>query len=158
MVCNRAMFDPNGAWKDALELRSYELDQGISQSQVLYFISTTDGFKTPESTGESKGSASEENIASSGGTNGGSEYCWDHSACKEMGLTGQCCPTPDGTKLSCCDSNESQSNGDESSGDNELVTSRSGSQACSSNKGCASLGLSGLCCPALSGSNLSCCD
>ena len=30
--------------------------------------------------------------------------CAFHSKCDIIGLTGQCCPTPDGTKLACCNS------------------------------------------------------
>mmetsp|Transcript_9400 Transcript_9400/g.14530 ORF Transcript_9400/g.14530 Transcript_9400/m.14530 type:complete len:1006 (+) Transcript_9400:256-3273(+) len=39
-VCNHAIIDPVKAWKEAQELVSVELDEGISKSQVLYFVNS----------------------------------------------------------------------------------------------------------------------
>lgn len=39
-VCNHAIIDPMKAWKEAQELDSAELDEGISKSQVLYFVNS----------------------------------------------------------------------------------------------------------------------
>jgi len=37
-VCNHAIIDPMKAWEEAQKLASADLDEGLSKSQVLYFI------------------------------------------------------------------------------------------------------------------------
>ena len=107
------MVDPNQAWNDALKLRSYELDQAVSQSQVLYFISTTNGFKggkevTANSVKDLNDATSSENSSSQTNDSASSEFCMDHPKCNEAQLTGECCPTSNGIFLGCCDSIEEQ--------------------------------------------------
>lgn len=63
--------------------------------------------------------------------------CSAYPKCKELKLTGECCPTNDGKKLDCCY--------DEIPG------------TCSRYPGCAAKGLEGECCPAANGKNLECC-
>eukprot|EP00548_Thalassiothrix_antarctica_P003945 CAMPEP_0194137240 /NCGR_PEP_ID=MMETSP0152-20130528/7162_1 /TAXON_ID=1049557 /ORGANISM="Thalassiothrix antarctica, Strain L6-D1" /LENGTH=1002 /DNA_ID=CAMNT_0038834195 /DNA_START=329 /DNA_END=3337 /DNA_ORIENTATION=+ len=43
-ICNHAIINPTNAWEEAQNLISSELDEGISKSQVLYFISTLEDF------------------------------------------------------------------------------------------------------------------
>lgn len=151
MICDRAMVDPNSAWDDALKLRSYELDQAISQSQVLYFTSTTDGFVA-------HASASSETASTSTADNDGdaqqtsAAFCSEHKACLELGLVGNCCPAPDGTNLGCC--------GVVVISDTTTTTSQASSlkPLCAENKACADLGLTGNCCPSDGGASLGCCD
>ena len=101
-VCNQAIADPSAAWEQAMKLVSSQLDSGLSKSQVLYFISTLEGFEPPKS------------IQSGGVDTGGDELpgeksfsdpssssaCHDHPKC--TGLVGSCCPTGEGTMLECC--------------------------------------------------------
>ena len=143
------MIDPNEAYNDALKLRSYELDQAISQSQVLYFASTTDGFKTQTLLNNKLDS---NNYVPT--TDGGAS-CLDNYACKDLGLTGLCCPTSEGINLGCCDSNNIP---DKTIVLNSHKKDNPGSDSCSNNMGCASLGLTGQCCPTTHGITLSCCD
>merc|ERR1712157_686900 len=104
-VADRAMVDPNAAWKDAIKLISYELDSGISLSQVYYWISTMNGFtsssteddKTTMSTVDSK-TTEDSNIDSPDS----SSPCDTHQSCADLGLKGACCPTTDEIFLGCC--------------------------------------------------------
>jgi hypothetical protein len=151
------MIDPNAAWNDALKLRSYELDAGTSQSQVLYFISTTDGFKAPKSNKGGEERPDNQKTASA--------YCYNHKGCAELSLTGFCCPAPNGSNLGCCDSfdvvSETKSTDGEEATHNQESAPQSpetASASCSENEVCAALNLTGLCCPAPGGANLGCCD
>ena len=156
------MIDPNAAWNDALELRSNELDQAISQSQVLFFISTTDGFEARNSSNAKSDSSSQSSKTESSTSN--SPYCWDQPACKELSLTGLCCPTSDGTSLGCCNSvdnaDKPSTNAATSDYRNIDLDNKDGadSGSCSGNARCAALGLNGLCCPGPGGANLDCCN
>jgi endoglucanase Acf2 len=125
-VCDKAMIEPSSAWVDALALRSYELDSGISQSQVLYFTSTSDGFVPPP------------NEVHEEKPDPATASCKANKECASLNLGGDCCPTPEGTLLGCCD---------------KLLQ-----HTCDHNERCASTGLSGLCCPTASGIYLGCCD
>ena len=50
-ICNAAILDPNNAWIEAQSLISSQLDPGISKSQVLFWVSTREGF-SPSTTAE----------------------------------------------------------------------------------------------------------
>lgn len=65
-------------------------------------------------------------------TNSGT--CHEFPQCKDLGLVGECCPTPDGTTLDCCEAH-----------------------LCHTHAQCSSLGLEGACCPTSSGVFLDCC-
>jgi hypothetical protein len=162
VTCDRAMIEPNAAWKDALELRSSELDQALSQSQVLYFASTTKGFVAPTRS-EPKSSDNPQPSSSNNQEDGPekSAFCAVHRACVKLGLTGDCCPTSGGVYLGCCDSE----NQPDKTATNSLPTpattpapGTSKSQQCVDNKACADLGLTGNCCPSDGGADLGCCD
>ena len=114
VISIHAIIDPAGAWKEAQDLVSYEMDSASSKSQVLYWISNRPGFN---STGASSGIESEmdcskrtpkssgDSISSgSGGSSGSptSGSCETHPNCNSLGLTGSCCPTAEGIMLGCC--------------------------------------------------------
>lgn len=115
-VCNKAIAEPNTAWQEAQKLASAQLDPALSKSQVLYFISTLDGFETPiisesDTSGDDfipGGSSSSGTTSSDAGSSSSSagapsdagSTCETHSNCSP--LTGQCCPTAEGTMLECC--------------------------------------------------------
>jgi endo-1,3(4)-beta-glucanase len=153
VICDLALLDPNKAFQDAPKLRSYELDQAISQSQVLYFASTMADFDDSNVT-------STEDASSSGGStaDGDSAYCADNPGCSALGLTGLCCPpTSGGANLGCCsplpatDSTSSSTIAD--------TTETDGSDSsCSVHEACDAAGLTGACCPTSAGIRLSCCD
>ena len=165
VVCDRAMMDPTAAWEDALELRSYELDQAISQSQVLYFASTTDGFENPKQPAADSTDKQQDNAS---GTDT-SASCIQNKACADLGLTGLCCPSSAGLYLGCCDSSSSNNAEKnmhdtgtstvetETSVKSGLSATSNGVASCTEHQACADLGLLGLCCPAPNGQNLSCC-
>lgn len=177
VVSDRAMVNPSAAWEDALKLRSYELDQAISQSQVLYFAGTMDGFKPPKSSS----SEEEEEIkpGTSTSTSGSkihgestseSAACDQHPKCAELELMGNCCPASNGVFLGCCGNDQGGGGANvaplipqdaKSTSSSTTATSTRGdsstSSPCASNKACADLGLSGLCCPASNGVFLGCC-
>ena len=146
------MIDPNAAWKDAVELRSYELDQGISQSQVLYFISTTDGFEIPKSFKAAKEGPK--------GQESSSAYCYDHEGCAKLSLTGFCCPAPSGSNLGCCDSFDQSADKDEVPQNPESASQslNTAPASCLAHDKCVALGLTELCCPPAHGANLLCCN
>lgn len=95
VVCDHAIMDPMKAWSDAQELVSYELDAALSKSQVLYWISTRAGFNF---TTTATASSSTEGAS----TDPVSTMCQANAACVALGLSGFCCPTPDGVSLECC--------------------------------------------------------
>lgn len=157
------MLEPNKAWKDALELRSFELDQAVSQSQVLYFASTTEGFNDGGGGDDDEMESSYEEDYQGTDEDSGpitSARCIDHQACEALPLTGNCCPpSPGQPNLGCCDAvadtipvqvpatilvNEA----------NPLDSS----VLCSENPKCAALNLDGFCCPAPNGAHLDCCN
>lgn len=150
VICDLALLDPNKAFQDALELRSFELDQAISQSQVQYFASTMADFD-------------DSNITSTGdSSNGGSTdsaYCADNPGCNALGLTGLCCPpTSGGANLGCC-SSASTGTDSASSTATEVSGAETGNDSsCSLHEACDSAGLTGACCPTQAGVRLSCCD
>lgn len=155
MICDRSMINPTAAWEDALELRSYELDQAISQSQVLYFISTMDGFvppKKPSSQGDDQGDATKRGDQ---GDSKDAKSCAANAACAELGLTGNCCPSPTGVYLGCCDA-ENQKDGTSNAPPAQPPSSSAAS--CAANSACIPLGLTGNCCPTPGGAELDCCD
>lgn len=71
-------------------------------------------------------------------SDGDNASCSANPVCKSQNLTGDCCPSTDGTFLNCC------------------VEKPFGS--CSSNPTCRDLGLRGECCPSESGQFLDCCS
>lgn len=169
VVADRAIVDPNGAWEDAKELISYELDAALSLSQLLYFISTRKEFS-----GGGEGSSSGPDNADTSGepsssTSSSSSACEVHSGCVDLGLSGECCPTSSGIVLGCCgdgdgDSSSSESNeaadkttNADDSGEGERGSNISGS-SCSFHPQCVDAGLSGDCCPTDAGSFLECCS
>ena len=153
VVCDRAMLEPNKAWKDSLELRSYELDQAISQSHVLYFVSTMEDFEDVRDS-TSSNELGEEHTEGMQSIDRSSALCVEHPGCADLKLTGYCCPPQPGAKdLGCC--NALGTTDESGSVDNVISESNA---SCSDNEGCAALGLSGLCCPTSGGIDLSCCN
>lgn len=140
VVADKAILDASSAWNDATQLRSYELDSALSQSQVYYWISTMDGFVAPSSSQVTTG---EENSATS---HSGSS-CSSNPACANLGIAGECCPTADNIMLGCCN--------EHSSPQTQQETSES---TCQSNQDCAAIGLLGKCCPTADGTMLGCCN
>jgi len=127
-ICDHAIIDPSEAWKDANKVKSVELDAGLSKSQLLYWISTTEGFSEPTSETLNEGA--------SGGERKTPGECSANAGCAN--LEGNCCPTEEGIMLGCCDA--------------VIGTT------CGSNNGCADLGLvEGFCCPTPEGVYLDCC-
>jgi len=138
VICDLALLDPNKAFADALKLRSFELDQAISQSQVLYFASTMKDFN------DSNVVESESQEPTEEMTETDAASCTKHPGCTTLGLTGNCCPPASGSpNLGCCAEFE-KDDGDES--------------LCSQHEACEAAGLLGTCCPTQSGFRLSCCD
>jgi endo-1,3(4)-beta-glucanase len=151
VVGDRSIIDPNNAWDDAINLISYELDSALSLSQLLYFISLRKNFNpsfvTTAISDLAPGTAKVGEMPSS------SSACQLHSACVDLGLMGECCPTSNGNMLECCQSNSSAGTGYESGND----PSNSTTAACESHPLCTNLGLVGDCCPSKHGSFLGCC-
>ena len=168
VVCDRAMVDPTAAWQDALALRSYELDQAISQSQVLYFVATMEDFVPPTNADSDKnGDGSDQDSSSSGQdtSNNSQSMCSENAACVALGLTGgYCCPTTAGIQLDCCSSSDTTTKEDSAVSSSPQPVSQqqeppsTGHESCSSNTACAALNLVGSCCPTESGVRLGCCD
>lgn len=153
-VSIHAIIDANKAWQEAQGLVSYELDAAISKSQVLYWISCRPSFNV---------TVVDEDAASantSPGTENGSDVpssqasCRVHIHCREAGVTGECCPTPEGTFLGCCEANESPSTSQDPNQDG-----RNGNRtACSAHPACVIANLTGTCCPTQNGILLGCCS
>jgi len=159
VICDRALLDPTAAWEDALNLRSYELDQAISKSQVLYFAGTRNEFVAHETW--DKYSKETKHDYNNTATSLGSASCSEHKACAALGLTGNCCPAPNGDFLECCGSaTTSQKGGGDSktSAETRSESSAGSSASCTQNKACAEQGLTGYCCPTLEGNSLDCCE
>ena len=97
VIAHHAISDPNAAWKDAVELSSPTLDAGLSKTQLLYWISTRQGFST-------NGLQSSNTMAQTGqaGTSTTSDACELHELCAALSLTGKCCPTSEMVMLGCC--------------------------------------------------------
>lgn len=101
-VCNQAIADPTGAWEEAQKLVGVELDSGLSMTQVLFFISTLEGFVAPNATISNKGDDDGETTADADkSSDSSSASCSAHPNCAPL-LTGVCCPAGDGTMLACC--------------------------------------------------------
>ena len=139
VVADKAILDASSAWNDATQLRSFELDSALSQSQVYYWISTMDGFVVPSS---SKVKSEEENSERSHSESS----CAGNPACANLEITGECCPTANNIILGCCNKPWSPQ------------TQQVLSSTCESNQACAALGLMGECCPTDNGSMLGCCS
>lgn len=119
-ICNEAILDPNNAWIEAQSLISAQLDSGLSKSQVLFWVSTREGFSpgtTVEVTTNNSDLGGEEQsevikpeqvsdkpvVAKP--TKGDSNVlasCTSHQKCVAENLTGSCCPTNEGVFLRCC--------------------------------------------------------
>lgn len=154
-VSIHAIIDPNKAWEEADSIVSYELDAAISKSQVLYWITTRPGFNvTLDLPPESEMKKNDPTAA-----------CSAHNTCADAGITGQCCPTPDGTFLGCCGTTSSKvpstgtsktspqtTDGDAESDD------ENNARLCNEHSDCIDLGLGGLCCPTSDGIMLGCCS
>jgi hypothetical protein len=99
--------------------------------------------------------------------------CRRNTACKNLGLAGNCCPTRSGQYLACCavgkfetesglcaDGVDNDGDGKVDCADSDCVNEdvcifKSLNPSCSRNKNCT--GLSGLCCPTVDGVYLDCC-
>ena len=101
-ICNQAIYDPMAAWEQAVNLVSSQLDSGLSKSQVLYFISTMQGFKAPKNIPSIGADTGGDRLpaAKSSSESSSSAACQDHPNCN--GLIGFCCPTGEGIELECC--------------------------------------------------------
>lgn len=109
-ICHKAILDPNKAWTDAQSLISSQLDPGLSKSQVLYWISTREGF-LPSTTAVTSSTAismddddsgSDATMPKSTEASSQKSSCESHDSCATRNLSGQCCPTDEGLMLSCC--------------------------------------------------------
>lgn len=103
-ICNHAISDPNEAWLEAQGLSSLTLDSGLSKSQVLFWVSTRDGFLS-STTIEAEGlpGTDDQRLDSSLGEDHDAESrCTTHKRCMSQGLSGFCCPTNEGVLLNCC--------------------------------------------------------
>jgi hypothetical protein len=142
-----AIIDPKTAWEDAQGLVSYQLDAAISKSQVLYWITSRPNFNvTMPAEDEGAGPASSD-MASENDESAGA--CMNHLRCKDSGVSGQCCPTSDGTYLGCCGSSVG---GDSQAGDSseraQASSDNDSSSSCEKHPTCVEAGLSGgACCP-----------
>ena len=163
-----AIIDPNQAWMNAQSIVSYELDAAISKSQVLYWIAGRPGFNVTINLPDTS-DASQPNGQSSSDPTGSGSACSAHVECARVGISGDCCPTMDGTFLGCCnDGNDNDDSkyfsaksnkkrtGDELSDSSTVQTDDSGS-SCSDHSDCVDLGLTGSCCPTSKGVMLGCC-
>ena len=167
VVADRAIVDPNGAWKDAKKLISYELDAALSLSQLLYFISTRKEFSASSGGSSSGPDNADTSSEPSYPTSSSSSACEVHSGCVDLGLSGECCPTSGGLTLGCCQ--ESGSEGSEeqeapapspsssSSEGKKESTGEAAAASCEAHFNCVEVGLSGDCCPTASGIILGCC-
>jgi len=140
VIADKAILDASSAWNDAKQVRSYELDSALSQSQLYYWISTMDGFVAPSS---SQMTPSEDNPES----NHSGTSCVSNPACANLGIAGECCPTADNIMLGCCNHPSSPQAHEDSS-----------ASSCESNDSCAGMGLLGKCCPTADGTMLGCCN
>jgi len=70
-----------------------------------------------------------------------------NEACLELGLVGDCCPTPEGIFLGCC-------RGAEKDAAKAFAADHG---TCAAYSGCAAIGLAGDCCPNEEGNYLACC-
>lgn len=146
-VSIHAIIDPNMAWEDAQGLVSYELDAAISKSQVLYWIMSRPNFNVTVSV-ENGGPASTDDSASDTGAS--SAACNNHSRCEKLGISGQCCPTSDGSYLGCCGGSDAGGKSQvlaTNSSEKSKASSSDDSSLCENNPGCVEAGLSGVCCP-----------
>jgi len=98
-VADKAFVDPNGAWNDATKLRSYELDSGLSQSQVYYWISSMNKFNVSTKSDIIQSSNSSDTADKQLLSNASCEI---HQGCAAHDLSGLCCPTGEGIMLGCC--------------------------------------------------------
>ena len=162
-----AIIDPNQAWRNSDSIVSYELDAAISKSQVLYWIAGRPGFNVTIDVPETGPSSSDRD--------GSSSACSAHAECARVGISGDCCPTTDGTFLGCCgdsgggggdhddtskhsgETSKTKATADTSSTTTTTPTEDSGS-ACSEHSECVDLGLTGSCCPTSKGVTLGCCN
>eukprot|EP00966_Prymnesium_polylepis_P261809 6047680-Prymnesium_polylepis.1 len=79
--------------------------------------------------------------------------CAAHSGCATFGLQGDCCPTPGGVSLGCCDAALLLP---PPSSPSVALTPTSLESGCGAHPGCAAL--VGDCCPASRGVFLGCCE
>mmetsp|Transcript_28207 Transcript_28207/g.47941 ORF Transcript_28207/g.47941 Transcript_28207/m.47941 type:complete len:157 (+) Transcript_28207:344-814(+) len=127
-ICNEAIMDPNNAWVEAQSLVSSQLDPGLSKSQVLFWVSTREGFSpsttvevvpsnninsdldeddttgsdaVPDQPTEPQNSSGAPAKPIKGGTKSLAS-CTSHEKCVAENLLGSCCPTNQGVFLRCC--------------------------------------------------------
>lgn len=98
VVADKAIFDPNGAWKEAMLLDGRVLDSGTSKTQILYWISTRSGFDV-SGFDENSGEKSHFSTIS---PQAPQRLCASVAACAALDLEGDCCPTSGNTMLGCC--------------------------------------------------------
>ena len=115
-ISNEAILDPNSAWLEAQNLISNQLDPGLSKSQVLFWVSTREGFSpgttvevspmidVGESDEQNEGVVTKKPSSQVKPSNAGSHLasCNSHQTCVAESLTGLCCPTNEGVFLRCC--------------------------------------------------------
>lgn len=85
LVALHGIIDPEGAWKEAQDLKSYLLDPALSKSQLLYWIASDPSL----------------GISWNVSATGAKKSCSANPGC--AALTGDCCPTSNGMYLGCCD-------------------------------------------------------
>jgi len=139
-VCDHAIIDYGEAWKQARSLESGQLDEGLSLSQIYYWIATRSSDSEPDI---------EVPVTKDGVDY--SQSCFLNSGCKHLNLNGDCCPTPNGDYLGCCARDAVVPPGQSK----EVTESE---KSCDSNPSCASLKLEGDCCPTPGGVFLGCCS
>lgn len=106
-ICNHAISDPNKAWLEAQGLSSLTMDSGLSKSQVLFWVSTRDGFlssTTIEAVPEGLPGTDDQSLDPSLplSEHSAESRCATHKTCVSQGLSGFCCPTGEGVLLNCC--------------------------------------------------------
>lgn len=110
-ICNEAILDPNNAWIESERLISNLLDSGLSKSQVLFWVSTREGFSSRTTVEVSPKSdvnvvqdqqASTKSTGSKRGDLNFLSSCSSHEKCVVDSLEGSCCPTNEGIFLRCC--------------------------------------------------------
>lgn len=97
-VALQAILDPNKAWTDAQDLKSYQLDSALSKSQVLYWISQRPTFNVSSVAIN----YADEKANTNYGDIDESVLCSSHPTCTQVGLSGSCCPANDNVMLDCC--------------------------------------------------------
>jgi len=140
-ICNEAIVDPNNAWLEAQSLISTQLDPGLSKAQVLFWVSTREGFlssTTVEAQQVSK-----------------SDVIGDHEEGESDLNSDSSVVIPEQQEASSSSSTNSNIPKPTNSGG---VSSTTSLGRCSSHEKCVAEGLLGVCCPTHEGVFLHCCS